>query len=76
MRGGSDFVHSFLGKHTWLGIAPSALFFSGYQVIDYYIWTSLVSLTVICFGFDSMNLKHIASNLVLFILLPQNDIIL
>ena len=73
MRGGSDFVHSFWGKHIWLGIA---LFCSSYQVIDYHIWTSLVSLTVICFGFDSMNLKHITSNLVLLILLPQNDIIL
>jgi hypothetical protein len=54
----------------------TALFCSGYQVIDYHIWTTLVSLTVIYFGFDSMNLKHITSNLVLFILLPQNDIIL
>ena len=53
----------------------TALFCSGYQVIDYHIWTTLVSLTVIYFGFDSMNLKHITSNLVLFILLPQNYII-
>ena len=45
-------------------------------VIDYHIWTTLVSLTVMYFGFDSMNLKHVTSNLVLFILLPQNDIIL
>ena len=76
MRGGSDFVHSFWGNHTSLGIAPYCSFFSGYQVIDYHIWTTLVSLTVMYFGFDSMNLKHVTSNLVLFILLPQNDIIL
>ena len=54
----------------------TALFCSNYQVIYYHIWTLLVSLTVICCGFDSMNLKHITSNLVLLILLPQNDIIL
>ena len=36
----------------------TALFCSNYQVIYYHIWTSLVSLTVICCGFDSMNLKH------------------
>ena len=54
----------------------TALFSSDYQVIDYYIGTLLVSFTVICFVLDSMNFKHMISNLALVILLLQNKVIL
>ncbi len=54
----------------------TALFSSDYQVIDYYIGTLLVSFTVIFFVLDSMDFKHMISNLALVILLLQNKVIL
>ena len=76
VRGGRDFVQSFLGNHTWLGIAPwcSVLLRLSSDRSPYL--DTLVSLIVICFGFDGMNFKYITWNLALFILLLQNGVIL
>jgi hypothetical protein len=49
---------------------------SEHQVIYYLIEILVFAFSVICFGFDGINLDHVTSNLALFTSLSHNSVIL